>query len=144
MARKKVQDVKMDSKAAEKDSQKPKKDIENWADKVDSDIYEKCLKAYEPIKKAYKNREEADEAIKDYWNIYNATSDDNQRYQGNSDCYVPVVRDCINARTKRALKQNFSSKYKHVDAVGSANEQPYVQLALIEHYIRTTKLKSVI
>ncbi len=117
--------------------------IENWADKPDSDIYEKCAGFYDLIQKAFNNRNEADEQIDEYWNIYNAEPDDNQTYQGNSDCYIPIVRDAINARAKRALKQNFPVKYKHVDAVGSDGEKPYAALALLEHYIRTTKLKSI-
>ena len=144
MARKKnIPDVLINSKGAEKDTIEAKEPVENWADKVDSDIYEQCLKMYKPIMESYKNREEADEAIQDYWNIYNAKPDSNQMYQGNSHCYVPVVRDCINGRAKRALKQNFPAKYKHVDAIGTDGNKPYPQLALIEHYIRTTKLKSV-
>ena len=119
-----------------------KEAIENWASDPDSDIYEQCSKFYDPIKKAYKNRIGADDKIEEYWKIYNAEPDDNQGYQGNSDCYVPVVRDAINARTRRALKQNFPVRYKHVDAVGTDGERPYAALALIEHYIRTTKLKS--
>jgi hypothetical protein len=118
--------------------------IENWADRPDSDIYTKCLKFYPLIVKSYENAEEADEGCKEYWNIYNAQFDDNQMYQGNSKCYVPVVRDAINARAKRALKQNFPQKYKHVDAVGTDSQRPYPQLALLEHYIRKTKLKSTI
>jgi len=144
MARKKkIEEIHIDSKAAEKDSTTAKEPIENWADQTESDVYQKCLKMYDPIMKAYKNREEADESIQDYWNIYNATPDSNQTYQGNSQCYVPVVRDCINARAKRALKQNFAAKYKHVDAIGTDGQKPYAQLALIEHYIRQTKLKSL-
>lgn len=117
--------------------------IENWASKPDSDIYEKCEGFYDKIRKAFDNREEADEAIVEYWNIYNATPDDNQMYQGNSKCYVPVVRDAINARAKRALKQLFPNRFKHVDAVGNDGQKPYPQLSLLEHYIRSTKLKSV-
>lgn len=143
MAKKsKIEDQKVDSKVAQNIKQEERK-VENWADKPESDIFQKCMGFYKPVAAAYKNREEADEAIAEYWNIYNATADDNQAYQGNSKCYVPVVRDAINARAKRALRQNFAAKYKHVDAVGTDGNKPYPQLALLEHYIRTTKLKSV-
>jgi hypothetical protein len=117
--------------------------IKNWANKTESDIYEECLKFYSKIKKAYKNRKDADDAIDEYWKIYNAEADDNQVYQGNSSCYVPVVRDAINARARRALKQLFPAKYKHVDAIGSDGERPLSALSLLEHYIRVTKLKSI-
>lgn len=117
--------------------------IKNWADDVTSDIYQECLKFYPTIQKAFENRSEADDACKEYWNIFNAEPDDNQVYQGNSSCYVPVVRDAINARAKRALKQLFPNRFKHVDAVGADGLRPYPQLALQEHYIRKTKLKSI-
>ena len=130
-----------DSKEVTKDA-KPR-EIENWANQPDSEIYKQCEGFYATVAKAYKNREEADEGIEEYWNIYNSQPDDNQTYQGNSKCYIPVVRDGINARAKRALKQNFPTKYKHVDAVGTDGVSPYPQLALLEHYIRQTKLKSL-
>jgi hypothetical protein len=118
--------------------------IENYADDPTSDLYVDCLEYYPKIQKAYENREDADHACKEYWSIYNAEPDDNQSYNGNSKCYVPVVRDCINSRAKRALKQAFPNRFKHVDAVGSDSLRPQPQLALLEHYIRTTKLKSIV
>lgn len=118
--------------------------IENWASKPDSDIYEKCADMYPTLVKAYQNREDADDSIGEYWDIFNAQPDDNQMYVGNSKCYLPVVRDAITARAKRALKQLFPSKYKHVEAVGSDNQNPQPQLAMLEHYIRTTKLRSTV
>ena len=129
---------------AKQSDKKPKEAIENWADKIDSDMYQDCVGKYVDIEKAFKNREEADEAIQEYWHIYNADPDDNQAYQGNSKCYVPVVRDAITARAKRSLKQLFPNKYQHVDAVGTDGQKPYPQLSLLEHYIRSTKLKSVV
>ncbi len=134
--------------AAEVEDKKPadKKDDdlpENWASQPESDIYEKAEKWYPKIRKAYENREEADEGITEYWAIFNAEPDDNQVYQGNSKCYIPVVRDAVAARTKRALRQLFPTKFHHVDAIGSDNQKPYPQLALLEHYIRSTHLKSV-
>ena len=133
-----------DSKTAEKDSNTPKTDIENFADDKESDLYNKCLKFYKTVHKQYENQKEADESCKEYWNIYNASPDENQSYQGNSQCYVPVVRNAINGRSKRALKQLFPSKFTHVDAVGADGDKPYPQLALLEHYIRSTKLKCLV
>ena len=148
MARKskKVDDEIEPGKTDSKDTDSPQQateEKENWANKPESDIYEKSLKIYQTLKMAYRNREEADEANVEYWNIYNAQPDDNQVYNGNSRCYVPVVRDSINARSKRALKQLFPQKFTHVEAVGSDGDIPYPQLSMLEHYIRKVKLKSV-
>ena len=131
-----------DSSVISKDKEEPK-EIENWADKVDSDVYIHVEKMYPTIRKAYENREEANEALEEYWKIFNAEPDDNAMYAGNSKCYIPAVRDAITARAKRTLKQLFPTKYSHVEAVGSDSQDPGPQLALLEHYIRTTKLKSV-
>jgi len=135
----KAQPLPGDTKERAKDEK-----VMNWASKPDSEIYEKCEKMYPKLLKGYQNREEADESIEEYWSIFNADPDDNQAYVGNSKCYLPVVRDAIVARSKRALKQLFPSKYKHVEAVGSDNQNPQPQLALLEHYIRKTKLRSVV
>ena len=121
----------------------PANEVQNWAGKVDSDIYVAAEKWYPKILKAYENRDEANDSIEEYWKIYNADPDENQMYVGNSKCYIPAVRDAINARTKRALKQLFPNKFKHVEAVGTDGQVPNPQLALLEHYIRSTKLKSI-
>jgi hypothetical protein len=118
--------------------------VENWADKKESAAYDEASKFYPLIAKAYEDKNEQSDRIVEYWCIYTATPDSNQQYSGNSQCYVPAVRDCINARTKRTLKQLFPNKYRHVEAVGSDEEIPYPQLALLEHYIRKTKLKDIV
>ena len=108
-ARAKLPTAKPDEAPPAPEDDSPAKDkpstIENWAEQPDSDIYEEVLKFYPLIQKAYENRDEADQAIEEYWHIFNAEPDDNQMYAGNSKCYIPAVRDALGARTKRALKQ---------------------------------------
>lgn len=145
MARKKKTPESTQPEAKPEVDKPTEKKVENWADDPESELYEKCAKMYDTIVKAYKNREGADDDIAEYWSIFNAQPDDNQRYVGNSDSYLPVVRDAISARAKRALKQLFPNKYKHVEAVGSGDPAAAkTQVAKLEHYIRTTKLKSLV
>ena len=54
------------------------------------------------------------------------------------------MRDCINARAKRMLKQLFPQNNIHVDGISSDGKPPLTQLALLEHYIRKTGLKSIV
>lgn len=117
---------------------------DNWAEDTESAAFEEAKRLYPLIQKSYDNRQEASDNIEEYWKIYNAQPDANLQYVGNSQCYVPVVRDAINARAKRSLKQLFPSKYRHVEAVGSDSETPWAQLALLEHYIRKTHLKAIV
>src|SRR5690348_209179 len=101
--------------------------IENFALDLGSDTYKAAEKLYDPIQRAYENQQERADSTEEYWSIYNAKPDANQQYSGNSQCYVPAVRDCINARTKRKLKQLFPTKHRHVEAVGDDPETPYPQ-----------------
>jgi hypothetical protein len=118
--------------------------VENWADKPDSDTYDEASKLYEKVKKAFDNKQAQIDDCEDFWGIYSAQPSENQQYAGNSQCYIPAVRDAINARVKRSLSQLFPTNHKHVDAVGPTEKDPAPVLALMEHYIRTTKLKSVV
>src|SRR3974390_1738800 len=112
---------------------------ENYALDTSSEIYKEAAKFYESIKRQYENQQERADAIEEYWNIFNAKPDSNQQYSGNSQCYVPAVRDAINARVKRRLKQLFPTRHRHVEAVGDDPETPWPQLALLEHYVRASK-----
>lgn len=133
----------VDSKAAPGALESGEK-VKNYADDQASEVYKEAEKLYTPIQKAYDGKQEQTDKIEEYRNIYACKLDANQSYTGNSMCYVPAVRDCLNARAKRALKQLFPTRYKHVEAVGSDPEIPYAQLALIEHDIRSTKLKEIV
>src|ERR1700749_3685699 len=70
---------------------KPK--VENWADKPDSDTYTEAAKLYEKVKKAFDNKQAQIDDCEDFWAIYSAQPSENQQYAGNSQCYIPAVRD---------------------------------------------------
>ena len=130
---------------AQVEAEKPAKPkIKNWADKPDSDAYEEVVKLYPKIQKCYENKQEQSDNIREYWAIHSANPDDNQQYTGNSKCYIPAVRDAIQARIKRCLAQLFPANHKHVEAVGPTGESPTNVLALLEHYIRKVNLKNIV
>src|SRR6202162_5192388 len=151
MARKKKEDKEegvkpvieiVDSRAI--DAEKLDETLENWAEDQTSDAYIDACKLYPKIQKAYENKQQQSDWVEEYWNIYNARPDENQQYAGNSQCYIPAVRDAINARCKRTLATLFPANYKHVDAGGPASVTPFPTLALLEHYIRKTNLKDIV
>ena len=117
---------------------------DNWADKHDSAAYKEAARLYNIVQREYENQYERDRNIEEYWSIYNAKPDSNKTYLGNSQCYIPAVRDAVNARCKRTIKQLFPNRYKHVEACGAGPDTPYPQLALLEHYIRKTALKDLV
>jgi hypothetical protein len=118
--------------------------IVNFAEFTDCDAYEKATSLYDKIQKCYDNQNERDDNIGEFWNIYNATPDENQQYTGNSQCYLPAVRNAINARSKRTLAQLFPVNFKHVEAVGPSGANATEVLALMEHYIRAAKVKNAV
>ena len=134
----------VDSKAAPGTLEGGKARLENWANKPESEAYKQASKLYTSIQRQYDNQYDRDRAIEEYWNIYLAKPDTNQTYLGNSQCYIPAVRDAVNARCKRTIKQLFPNRYKHVEAVGSGTDVPFAQLSLLEHYIRKGKLKDTV
>lgn len=133
-----------DSRAPPEAADGTSEKLENWADKADSAAYKEAAKLYTFVQSAYDNQADAAREIEEFWRIYAGLPDENLMYAGNSQGYVPVCRDAINARAKRALKQLFPLKHKHIEAVGSGDDTPYPQLALLEHYIRKLKLKDVV
>lgn len=118
--------------------------VENFASDQESETYKEAAALYQPIQRAFENKQEQADRIDEYWSIFQCKPDSNAQYSGNSQCYVPAVRDCINARTKRTLAQLFPTRHKHVEAVGSDPETPYTQLALLEHDIRAIRLKEIV
>ncbi|MGE8574856.1 MAG: hypothetical protein ACN6QT_07110, partial [Burkholderia contaminans] len=150
MARSKKQKKQEDKPAVETldaralDAEKTGEEIENWADKPDSEAYEEAAKLYPKIAKCYENKQEQMDRCAEYWSIYNAQPDENQQYSGNSQCYIPAVRNAVNARVKRTIAQLFPVNHKHVGATGPDGNIPFAQISLLEHYIRSAAIKDVV
>jgi hypothetical protein len=132
----------IDSRAI--DAERTGDELENFAEDLTSEAYAAAMKLYPKIQKCFENKQQQSDWVEEYWNIYNARPDENQQYTGNSQCYIPAVRDAVNARCKRTLATLFPANYKHVDAVGPASVTPFPTLALLEHYIRRTNLKDIV
>ncbi|MCA8382521.1 hypothetical protein LGN22_26810 [Burkholderia cenocepacia] len=126
------------------DAEKTGEELENWADKPDSDAYAAAAKLYPKLSKCYENKQEQMDRCEEYWSIFNAQPDENQQYSGNSQCYIPAVRNAIKARVKRTIAQLFPVNHKHVGATGPDGNIPFAQISLLEHYIRSTHLKEVV
>lgn len=126
------------------DAEKSGEELENWADKPDSDAYTEAAKLYPKISKCFTNKQEQMDRCEEYWSIYNAQPDENQQYSGNSQCYIPAVRNAVNARMKRTLAQLFPVNHKHVGATGPDGDIPFAQISLLEHYIRSAALKDAV
>lgn len=127
--------------AAPKPAKKPRD--YNYAVDQESELVEKAADWYAKIMLAHDNRNAANESIDENWRIFNCKLDENQQYSGFTEQYIPAVRDAVNARTRRKQKQTFPDNERHVTAVSQDGTRIDAILSLIEHYIRTTKLKDI-
>ena len=115
--------------------------VENWAS--DASLHTEFFEIYTQVQKAFENKQEQSDGVEEYWSIYNAELDDNQVYLGNSQAYVPTARDCIKARVKRCIKQQFPANHRHVTAISETGRKPFATLSLLESYIRRSGIKNV-
>jgi len=77
----------------------------------------------------------------DYWDIYDQIPSPRQAYSGNSQVYLPIVYQAIEARVVRVVNKLFPRSQRTVDCI-SSDEKPFDIMALLEHYIRKTRLRT--
>lgn len=123
-----------------KGSKKPK----NFARRKDGTAFTVAEARWKTIRQAYDNDEEWRLKIESNWNIYNCRLDDNQSYSGFSQGYVPVVRDCVDARGRKILKQLFPVRGRNLEGVSSDGMTPYATISLLEYYIRQSGLRTTL
>ncbi len=78
----------------------------------------------------------------DYWDCYNCVINSNQFYNGNSQIYVPIVRDAVNALTTRNINQLFPQSGRYLEAISEDGKTPWHIIALLDYYIRSRRLKT--
>jgi hypothetical protein len=79
----------------------------------------------------------------DWWDLFNCKLSTKQTYAGNSKVFVPIVANAVKARKIRFTNQIFPQSGRNVECVTS-EETPNGTIALLEHYIRKTKLRSLV
>ena len=100
-----------------------------------SDRYEDLVKTFQDIRKGFEDQAERADQIDENWDAYHCIIGGNQVYNGNTEYYVPIVRNAVNARKTRFLNQIFPSSGRYVDATSSDGSVPHAHVALLEHYI---------
>lgn len=88
-------------------------------------------------------RDRADETL-DYWDIYNCRWGTKQNYQGNAHIFLPIVMAAVDARKTRFVNQMFPRAGRYIEVVDENGEIPHGLMALAEHYIEKTKIRTEI
>ena len=119
-----------------------------WGDRDDElchdeDIKEQVLEVMKTVSKAFQGQWERSNDQLDWWDTYNCVIGGKQVYQGNSQIYVPIIQTAITARKTLFVNQIFPRSGRNVDVITS-EETPWDLMALLEYYIRKTKLRTQI
>lgn len=78
------------------------------------------------------------------WDVYNCTLNDQQKYNGTSEVYLPLVQDAVNARAKSFSRMMFPQNRNHVACISETGDIPHARLAMMNHYIRKSGLRTLI
>jgi hypothetical protein len=105
-------------------------------------VRESLLDIFKDVEKGFTNQQSRSNEILDFWEAYNCELGDRQFYNGNSQTYIPIIRSAINARRTRFVNQIFPISGRHVEVVSAEQDIPHALVALIEHYIAASKLRT--
>lgn len=110
---------------------------------TDPEVMTALTELYSEIENGYSDQFERVNATLDYWDIYNCKLNANQGYMGNSQVFVPIVKNAINARKTRFVNQLFPPSGRFIEAI-SSDPSPTYLMSLLEHYVRRAKLRTKI
>lgn len=109
----------------------------------DTALREKCQKIAVAAAKGFQQQWDRGNAQCDYWDVYDQVLSGHQTYAGNSQIFLPIVHEAVNARVTRFTNQIFPRSGRNVECI-SSDEKPFDLVALLEHYIRKTRLRTQI
>jgi hypothetical protein len=97
---------------------------------------------YSVVIKAFEDKKEQNDTIEECWDVYNCKVTSHQMYSGNTQVYVPLVRDAVSARETRFTNTLFPKAGRYCDVITSDGTMPYDLISLLEYYCRTTSLRT--
>src|ERR1700722_6024176 len=107
----------------------------------ETEIKEQVIELMKTVSKGFQTQWERGNDQLDMWDVYDQVLGGRQAYAGNSQIYLPIVRQAVEARVTRFVNQIFPRSQRNVDCITS-DEKPSDIMALLEHYIRETKLRT--
>lgn len=95
------------------------------------------------VEQAFADKQDQLLNLERYWQCFNTELSVNQAYTGNSQIYVPIIRDAIEARTTRFVNMLFPETEQHVDVVSYGGDLPMPLMAILNHYVKKAKLRMI-
>ena len=116
--------------------------MENLASK--KKIRESAQKLYQKVVDAYLGKKDQSRDVDEYWNIYNCSLGQRQTYNGDSQVFVPIVHDGVEARVKRRTSMLFPPVGQMIECISETGDEPFETIGLLEHYIRKSGLRFLV
>ena len=107
----------------------------------DAKIKEKVIDLMKDVSKGFEAQWDRGNDQLDMWDIYDQVLSGRQSYSGNSQVYLPIVYQAVEARVTRFVNQIFPRSQRSVDCI-SSDDKPFDIMALLEHYIRKCRLRT--
>lgn len=108
------------------------------------DVKDALLDIFKDIEKGFDEQADRANDNMDYWDCYNCVLGGQQFYQGNSQIFMPIVYNAVNARKTRFVNQLFPMSGRYVEVTTENGDQPQAEMALLEYYVRKAKLRTQI
>lgn len=105
-------------------------------------VKKQLLELFDEVEKGFSDQSSRADEIADYWDIFNCKLNGHQFYSGNSQIFVPIVANAVNARKTRFVNQMFPTNGRNVEVISQDGELPYAEMSLLEHYIDRAKLRT--
>lgn len=99
---------------------------------------------YPDVVSAFDEKKDQSSGIDRFWDIYNCKLTSQQMYDGDSQVYVPVVHDAIEAITKRNTSMLFPTVGNKIEVISETGEYPFETMALVDHHVRKCGLRNLI
>lgn len=105
-------------------------------------VKKQLLTLFDEIEQGFSDQSQRSDDTQDYWDVYNTQLNGHQFYNGNSQIYVPIVHNAVNARKTRFVNQMFPTNGRNVEVTSEDGSQPYAEMSLCEFYIRKSQLRT--
>lgn len=105
-------------------------------------VKKQLLDLFAEVDRGFSDQSERADEIMDYWDIYNTKLNGHQFYDGNSQIFVPIVHNAVNARKTRFVNQMFPTNGRNVEVISQDGDLPYAEMSLLEYYIGKAQLRT--
>lgn len=105
-------------------------------------ILDRLEEVFADVQKGFQDQRDRSDALVDNWDAYNCKLGVKQVYTGNSETFVPIIADAVDARRTRFVNQMFPLSGRNVEVVSTDGDRPDSIVSLMEHYIQACKLRT--